>query len=55
MTTGEVAEAFTALLREGADLEAGERFWAPDVTSLEPMEGDMARLVGPEAIRGKHD
>ncbi|MEO0821569.1 MAG: nuclear transport factor 2 family protein [Pseudomonadota bacterium] len=53
--TKSVAEAFTALLKEGKDREAGERFWADDVVSLEPMEGDMARLEGPAAIRGKHD
>jgi len=54
-TTRDVADAFTALLREGKDHEAGERFWAPNVVSLEPMEGDMARLEGAEAIRQKHD
>ncbi|MGF1553942.1 MAG: SnoaL-like domain-containing protein [Paracoccaceae bacterium] len=54
-TTAAVAEAFTALLREGRDHEAGERFWAEDVVSLEPMEGEMARLEGPTAIRRKHD
>lgn len=55
MTTAEIAEAFAELIREGRDREAGERFWSEDVTSLEPVEGDMARLEGAEAIRRKLD
>jgi hypothetical protein len=55
MDTAETAEAFTELLRLKRDREAGERFWAEGVASLEPMEGEMARLEGAAAIREKHD
>ena len=50
MDTREVAEAFTALLREGKD--AGEAFWHEDVSSIEPA-GDMRAVHGIEAVRGK--
>ncbi|MCU0944147.1 MAG: nuclear transport factor 2 family protein [Rubritepida sp.] len=50
MDTREVAQAFTALLREGKD--AGEAFWHEDVSSLEPM-GDMKAAHGREAVRAK--
>ena len=53
MTTQEIAAAFVALCRDGRFEEAGERFWAEDVTSVEPMAGDMAVLHGKEAVRGK--
>ncbi len=53
-TTAAVAAKFTRLCREGKDGEAGERFWAPDVVSIEATPSEMARLQGPEAIRAKH-
>jgi len=53
-TTAEVAAAFTALLRDGRDREAGDIHWGKDAVSLEPVEGDMARLEGADAIRQKH-
>lgn len=53
MTTRDVAEAFAALCREGRFEEAGERFWAPGIVSIEPMEGPMARLEGIDAVKGK--
>jgi ketosteroid isomerase-like protein len=53
MSVIEVARAFTALCAEGKFDEAGERFWAPDVVSLEAMEGPMARAEGVEALRAK--
>jgi ketosteroid isomerase-like protein len=55
MTVREVAEAFTTLLKEGRDEEAGARFWADGVVSIEAMEGPMARLEGPAALIGKRD
>lgn len=55
MTTHEVAKAFTALCASGDHGGAGARFWADDVVSLEPMEGPMARLQGPAALRGKSE
>lgn len=53
MSVMEVARAFTALCAEGKFDEAGARFWAPDVVSLEAMEGPMARAEGIEALRAK--
>jgi ketosteroid isomerase-like protein len=53
MNTQEIASDFTALLREGKFDEAGEKYWAEDVLSVEPMEGDMAQLRGVEAVKGK--
>lgn len=53
MTTREVAEAFAALCKEGRHHEAGERFWAEDVISLEPMDGPMAVSKGRAAVEAK--
>lgn len=53
MTTGELATAFAALLREGREEEAAARFNAPDIVSLEPMPGEMARAQGTEAMKAK--
>ncbi|WP_291297467.1 nuclear transport factor 2 family protein [Elioraea sp.] len=53
MTTREVAEAFAALCKAGRFEEAGERFWAASIVSIEPMEGPMARLEGIDAVKGK--
>ena len=55
MTTHEVAKAFTALCASGDHEGAGERFWADDVVSLEPMDGPMARIEGRAAVRAKGD
>ncbi len=41
------------LCREGKFAEAGEKYWADDVVSLEPGEGDMARCEGRQAVEGK--
>lgn len=53
MTVREVAEAFAALCKEGRHEEAGQRFWADGIVSIEAMEGDMARLEGIGAVKGK--
>jgi ketosteroid isomerase-like protein len=53
MTTQEIAEAFAALCKAGKFEEAGERFWAEDVVSIEPMAGEMAVLRGKAAVQGK--
>lgn len=55
MSTSDVAKAFTALCKDGKFEEAGDRFWADDVVSLEPMEGPMARLEGRAAVKGKSE
>ena len=53
MTTNEIAQEFAALCKAGKFEEAGERFWAEDIVSVEPMEGEMAVLRGKPAVRGK--
>lgn len=54
MTTREIAEAFTALCRDGKGDEAAARFWSDGVVSIEAMDGPMARLEGREAVLAKH-
>lgn len=52
----EVARDFTAMLRAGQFEAAGDRFWAQDVTSIEPHSpggGIAARISGIAAARGK--
>jgi hypothetical protein len=53
MNTQEIAKSFTDLCRAGKFDEAGRKFWADDVVSIEPMTGDMARLQGRKACEGK--
>lgn len=53
MTVKELAEAFTALLRESKEEEASAQFWSDDIVSVEAMEGPMSRLEGREAVLGK--
>ena len=53
MTVREVADAFAALCKEGRHEEAGARFWAPTIRSVEAMDGPMADLGGIEAVRRK--
>ena len=53
MTTQELAQAFTALLKAGKFEEAGHAYWSDDIVSMEPMEGDMARLQGRKAVDAK--
>ncbi len=53
MTVFEVAERLVALCSERKFLEAGDELWAHDVVSIEPMQGEMARLEGRDAVRAK--
>lgn len=46
MDTKEIANAFTALCKNGEFDEAGRRFWSDDVVSREPMPGEMAEVRG---------
>lgn len=55
MSTQEIAEAFAALCKAGRFEEAGESFWAEDITSIEPMTDEMAMLKGRAAVKGKGD
>lgn len=52
-TTQDIANDFVALCARGEFDEAGRKYWAPDVVSLEPMEGPMARMQGIDALVGK--
>jgi ketosteroid isomerase-like protein len=53
MSTVDVANAFTALLKAGDHHAAAMQFNSPDIVSIEAMEGPMARLEGAEAIAAK--
>jgi hypothetical protein len=54
-TTQDVATDLVALCKAGKFAEAGERYWAKDVLSIEPGEGDMARMQGYDAVHAKTD
>lgn len=53
MTTAEIAKAFTQLLKDGKHHEAAEMFNAPDIVSIEAMDGPMARVEGAAAVAAK--
>jgi ketosteroid isomerase-like protein len=52
MNTQEIAKDVVVLCREGKFAEAGEKYWADDVLSVEPA-GDNAESRGKEAARAK--
>ncbi|MBO9547377.1 nuclear transport factor 2 family protein [Caulobacter sp.] len=53
MSVQEIANDLVALCKAGKFDEPGEKYWADDVVSLEAMPGDMARVQGKAAVRGK--
>jgi len=53
LTPKEIADDLVALCRAGRFDAPGEKHFADDIVSLEPMDGDMARLVGKAAVQGK--
>ena len=53
MSVQEIAADLVALCKAGKFDEPGEKYWADDVVSLEATPGDMARVVGKAAVRGK--
>lgn len=53
MSTLEIATEFVALCKAGQFDAAGEKFWSPEIVSLEPMEGPMARVQGLAAVKAK--
>lgn len=53
MNIRDVALAFTDLLKQGKDAEASATYNAPDIVSLENLDGPMARMSGAEALRQK--
>lgn len=50
MTTKDVAEDFTALLKADDHMGAAMKYWADDVVSVEAMDGPMARIEGKDAV-----
>ncbi|HZK98424.1 MAG TPA: nuclear transport factor 2 family protein [Caulobacteraceae bacterium] len=52
MTTTEIANDLVALCKTGKFAEAGDKYWADDVISVEAM-GDNAEVRGKAAARGK--
>lgn len=53
-----IAGDFTAMLRAGRFEDAGEKYWASDVVSIEPADlpgGIRARVTGIDAARIKCD
>jgi ketosteroid isomerase-like protein len=52
-TVQEIAQDLVAMCKAGQFDESGEKYWADDVVSLEPMPGDMARIQGKAGVRAK--
>jgi ketosteroid isomerase-like protein len=55
MTNAETAKAFTDMLKAGDHEGAAAKFNAPDIVSIEAMEGPMARVQGTAAVKAKSD
>jgi ketosteroid isomerase-like protein len=55
MTNAEAIKAFTDMLKAGDHEGAAAKFNAPDIVSIEAMEGPMARIEGTEALKAKSD
>ncbi len=53
--TNKIAEQFTELCQAGKLEEAGEKYWADNVVSIEPLPGEMQRLEGKSAVKAKGD
>lgn len=53
MTSAEVAKAFTDMLKAGDHHKAAQTFNAPDIVSIEAMDGPMARVQGTAAVAAK--
>lgn len=55
MTTAELAHAFTALLKADKHDEAAEKFNAPDIVSIEAMDGPTRQVQGAAAVKAKSE
>jgi ketosteroid isomerase-like protein len=55
MSIEALAKDFTELCRTGQFEEAGVKYWADDVVSLENMDGPMREVRGKAAVKGKGD
>jgi len=54
MSIETIARDLVALCKAGKFAEAGEKYWADNVVSIEPM-GENAELKGKKAVLGKSD
>ncbi len=55
MTTIELAQAFTRLLKDNRHIEAAAAYNSPDIVSIEAMDGPMAVCRGAQAVREKSE
>ncbi len=55
MSTQQIAQAFTELLKANKHEEAAATFNDPEIVSIEAMDGPMARIQGTEAVKAKSD
>jgi hypothetical protein len=53
MSIKEIAEDFTALCKAGEFEEAGKKYWAETVRSIEAMDGPMQVADGLQAVLAK--
>jgi ketosteroid isomerase-like protein len=53
MDTLTIANDFVKICSTGDFDQAGEKYWSPDVVSVEPMPGDMQVATGVAAVRAK--
>src|ERR1700749_1223244 len=55
MSTQDVANDLVKMWKAGEFKASGEKYWAEDVVSIEPMEGPMARIQGKADVIGKSE
>jgi ketosteroid isomerase-like protein len=55
MTTADIAKTFTDMLKAGDNEGAAAKYNAPEIVSLEAMDGPMARVQGTAAVKAKSD
>jgi ketosteroid isomerase-like protein len=55
MTTADIAKTFTDMLKAGDHMGAAAAFNAPDIVSIEAMDGPMARVQGTDALKAKSE
>lgn len=53
MSIEQMAKDFTQAVAEDR-MDDAKAYWADDIVSLEPQEGEMARCEGREALEQKH-
>jgi hypothetical protein len=55
MSNADAIKAFADMLKAGKHEEAAAAFNAPNIVSLEAMDGPMARVEGAAAVKAKSD